>query len=137
MADNRQVAYTLALVGGILSLVFALGFALLAAAFGAGAGAMGGSWGMGVPEGFFFAMAGAFVFLALVVGVGTGVILLVAAPRLRSDDEATRRTWATWTIVLGVVNLVGSNVIAGGLALGAGIVTYMDLQRPAQPPRAP
>jgi apolipoprotein N-acyltransferase len=134
MADNRQVAYTLALVGGILSLVFALGFALMAAAFGAGFAWMGD---MGGPEGIILAMVGAFAFIALALGIATGILLLVAAPRLRSEDEATRRTWSTWTLVVGVVNLLGGNFIAGGLAIGAGVVTLMDLQQPAPPARVP
>lgn len=133
MADNRQIAYGLALASGIVSLAFTAFFLLVLAGVG-----VGFAWLLpgGGPEAFLFGVF-ALLFLAnLVVGVATGVLMLVAAPRLRSEDEAMRRAWSTWSLVIGIVNVLTGGLIAGALALGAGVVTFMDLQRPAPPVRA-
>lgn len=135
MADNRQVAYALALVSGIVSLVFTA-FALLVFA-GVGVGLAWLMPGGGGPETLLVGMIALFFLANLLVSLATGVLMLVAAPRLRSPEAETRRTWALWTLVLGILNLVLGGFIAGALAIGAAVVTYVDLERRAPSGPAP
>lgn len=131
MADNRQLAYVLALVGGLAALASAFFGILIMTLFAGFAGAaMGGPfwWSFDGPAAFtgIFALIG---LLFAAIGVGTGVVMLVAAPRLRSDDPEVRRKWAIWCLVAGGVAFVGAGgVLSGALGAGAGLTTLLSDQ---------
>lgn len=124
MADNRQLAYVLALVGGIAALANVLIALLVMTAFaGIFAHFAPFEWSFGGPAMF----AGDFAaFAILVLSVAIGIALIVLAPRLRSDDAETRRTAAIWCLAAGGVALVATGgVLSGALGLAAGVMTLM------------
>lgn len=131
MNDNRQIAFGLALGGGLLALGSAV-FSLLAFFFAASA--FGLAFGSPWMDPVFGGMAGffaAFIAFGLITQVVGGVVLLVGAPRLRDEDREARRTWGVWCAVAGGAILVGGGLISGGLGLGAGIVTLVADQQQA------
>lgn len=137
MNDNRQVASVLALIAGILTLGLALLFGLIFSFVGSFVG-FGMMDGMGGAESIFLGLMGAFWAVVLVIGLGAGITLLMAAARLKDESPEVRRTWAIWAIVAGAVSFIGpGGLLTGGLAVAAGIVTLMDLNRQAPPARAP
>lgn len=130
MRDNTQTAYSLALAGGLVLLAGAL-LATAATLFFVGGAAR---WMPGFGMTGWEDMMMGFIALGALVNIACGVLLLVAAPRLRDADPTVRRQWATWAIVVGAASLVtggmGLGLIGGGLGLAAGILTMMDQPRP-------
>lgn len=111
MQDKPQLAFVLALIGGLLSMGTAVMMVMMMSlVFGfAPAMPMGG-----FPFPF---MAILFGWLALGGLVG-GILMLVAAPRLRRPADA--ESGRTLAFVGGGIALVGGNVLGGALGIVAG-----------------
>lgn len=132
MADNRQVASLLALIGGIVTLGLSLLMALVFAVIGGMAGMAAGFGDLGGYESVILGIIGAFGAVLFLVGAAAGVVLILAASKLKEEDPEVRRQWAIWAIVAGVVSFLGpGSLVSGGLGVAAGVVTLSDLNRPA------
>ena len=121
--DNRQTARVLALAGGVISIVSTLFFVAVFRFFISMMDSVGPYDEGPFP---FGGLELALLGIPLLLGVGAGIVLLVAAPRLRSLDEAERQRWGIVALVAGSVGLTGSAFVGGALGIGAGIVTLMD-----------
>lgn len=126
MADRRRLSYWLASTGGALVLVWAAFFSNLSEAVRLRGG------DVAIPVYGWFLMAMPFV-----VALAGGVALLVAAPRLRSPDDAVRKRWAIVALVGAGVCSIGPAWYGGALGIAAGALTLHELERPAPSAPAP
>lgn len=116
--DKPQIAFVLALVGGIFSLASSVMMGLFVAVF------LG--LGIGVTEFPMFPamLIGGFFAWLFVLGVIGGIVMLVACPKLKRPGEL--RSGAIWALVGGILAVVGGNMIAGGLGIGAGAIILLE-----------
>lgn len=110
MQEKSQLAFALALIGGLLSIGTALMMGLMMTFVTSFAPTMPGSF----PVPFMGILIGWFALGGLV----GGILMLVAAPKLRRpNDLASGRTLA---FVGGGIAIVGGNVLGGALGIVAG-----------------
>lgn len=126
MADHPRLAATLALVGGIVTLgsvllILLVGSIFLGGALGVATSFEWEPWFLG-PFSLLGIVATAWAFLVL-VSATCGILLLVAASRMRSGDAEKRKAWATYALVAGIGAVVlGGGILGGGLGIAAGVV---------------
>ena len=121
MQDRRQLAFILAILGG----VFALGTAVMMLAMSLVVfGALPGS-GPGV-------VLALFAWLALTSAVG-GILMLVAGVKLRTSTRELLQRSAKVTLAGGVVAVLGGNLLAAALGIVAGAILLGEEPTPATP----
>ena len=119
--QRAQLAFALAMVGA----AFAIGPALL---MGAMMGVVFGAAPLGGFEGSLMLAILGWIVLAQVAG---GVVMLAAGFRLR--DPASARRAAGWVIGGGVLAVLGGNMLAAGLGIGAGVLVLTEPAPAAAP----
>jgi len=102
VSDRPTAAFVLSLIGGICYLVVGILLASASAVLGSVAGSL-------VPG-----LGGVFVVF-LSVGLVSGLLMLVGALRMRSNDKSRVRTGSVLVLVF---TLVGALFTAGGLIVG-------------------
>jgi len=115
MAEETNGAFLLSLIGGVLILIG--GFVVLGLALIGSFGMPFTGYMMGHMEGYMmggFGLLGWLSYVAALIGIASGIIVLYGAFTLRSRPKE-RTTWGALILAFSLISLLGS----GGFLIGA------------------
>jgi len=133
MAEKPTAAFILSLIGAVLIIINAMIIAVFTTVAGAILSIVGRTLGA------FLGRLGGFIFLMGIVGVVIGIIILVGAFMINSEDKTRITTGSIIVIVFSVISfLIGGGFIMGSiLCIVGGILGLTWSPKTPSPPPPP
>ncbi|MGB9718314.1 MAG: hypothetical protein ACPL4E_07740 [Thermoproteota archaeon] len=132
MAEKPTAAFILSLIGAILIILNALILAFFTTLVGVALGVFGRALGVFLPR------LGSLVFLLGIGGIVIGIIVLVGAFMINSEDKSRVTTGSIIVLVFSIMSFfIGGGFIIGFLLCIVGSILGLTWKPSAPPPPPP